>query len=79
MGKHKNRTTPLPFYVIRAASGGDKDAITDVLKHFSSYIVALSTKRLFDGHGNTYMCVDETLRAELENKLIQGIHRFKIA
>ena len=79
MSKRKNRTTPLPFYVVRAAASGDKDAIADVVKHFLAYIAALSTKRLFDEYGNTYMCVDETLRAELENKLVQGIHKFKIA
>jgi len=80
MSKHrKNKTQPLPFYVIAAAVNGDKEAITDVVKHFSGYIAALSTRRLHDEYGNIYMCVDETLRAELTNKLIEGIHKFKIA
>ena len=79
MSKHKNRVVPLPFYVIAAAVSGDNDAIADVVKHFSGYIAALSTRRLYDEYGNSYMCVDETLRSELTSKLVQGIHKFKIA
>ena len=79
MKKCKSEVTPLPFYVIQAAVNGDEDAIEDVLKHFSGYIAALSSKWLYDEYGNAYMCVDETLRAELTSKLIQGIHKFKIA
>ena len=79
MSKHKNRVAPLPFYVIAAAVRGDNDAIADMVKHFSGYIAALSTRRLYDEYGNSYMCVDETTRAELTNKLIQGIHKFKVA
>ena len=79
MSKRKNRATPLPFYVIAAAVQGDKDAIADVVKHFSGYIAALSTRRLYDEYGNSYMCVDETLRSELTSKLVQGIHKFKVA
>jgi len=77
--RKKSKVQPLPFYVIAAAVSGDKEAITDVVQHFSGYIAALSTKRLYDEYGNTYMCVDETVRAELINKLIEGIHKFKIA
>jgi hypothetical protein len=79
MSKRKNKRPLLPFYVIQAAVNGDGDAIKDVLKHFEGYIASLSTMRLHDDFGNTYMCVDETLRAELTSKLVQGIHRFKVA
>jgi hypothetical protein len=79
MSKRKSNVALLPFYVIRAAAGGDRDAIADVVKHFSGYIAALSTKRLYDEYGNSYMCVDETLRSELTSKLVQGIHKFKVA
>jgi len=79
MSKRKNRVAPLPFYVITAAVQGDMDAIADVIQHFSGYIAALSTRRLYDEYGNTYMCVDENIRTELTDKLIHGIHKFKIA
>ena len=78
MSIRRNKVQPLSFYVIAAAVRGDRDAMTDVVKHFSGYIAALSTRRLYDEYGNTYVCVDENIRAELTNKLIQGIHRFKV-
>jgi hypothetical protein len=78
--KHKKYHKPLlPFYVIKAASEGDPDALAAVLKHFEGYIAALATRRLFDEYGNTYLCVDENLRAELNGKLVQGIQKFKAA
>jgi hypothetical protein len=76
---NKNRKPLLPFYVIKAAAGGDADAIADVLKHFEGYIAALSTMRLYDENGHALTCVDETMRGELENKLIAGIGKFKPA
>ena len=79
MNKRRSKKEPLPFYVIRAAAGGDVDAIAAVVKHFEGYIAALSTRRLYDDYGNSYMCVDETIRAELENRLRQGIHKFEVA
>jgi len=69
----------LPFPVIVAASGGDIDAINTVLKHYEGYIVALSTRRLFDEYGNTHLFVDDELRRELETRLIAKILTFKVA
>jgi hypothetical protein len=77
--RNKSKRPLLPFYVIKAASGGDTDAIAAVLKHFEGYIAALSTRRLYDENGHALLCVDETMRGELENKLIAGIGKFKIA
>ncbi|MFP3153919.1 helix-turn-helix domain-containing protein [Lachnospiraceae bacterium ZAX-1] len=79
MSKRNGNKPLLPFYVIKATADGDTDAIATVLEHFDGYIAALSTKRLYDEYGNSYMCVDESLRAELNSKLVQGIHRFKVA
>jgi len=78
MSKRKNKNPLLPFYVISAAMNGDREAIQAVVKHYEGYIAALAMRRLRDDYGNAYMCVDETLRAELTSKLIQGIHKFKI-
>ena len=77
------RTTPryklLPFATIQAATQGDPDAIAAVLHHYEGYIAKLSTRRLFDEYGNTYLCVDEALRRRLEIKLITGILAFQAA
>ena len=46
--RKSNNKSLLPFPVIAAASGGDIDAINKVLKHYEGYIIALSTRRLYD-------------------------------
>ena len=47
--------------------------------YHEGYIAKLSTRCLFDEYGNTYRCVDETLRRRLEIKLISGLLAFKAA
>ena len=60
----------LPFHIIEAASAGDIEAIQVVLKHYESYIRALSIRKMFDESGHVHYCVDETLRQRLEMRLI---------
>lgn len=69
----------LPSTVIQAATQGDPDSVAAVLRHYEGYIAKLSTRRLYDEHGNAYLCVDETLRARLEIKLITGLLTFDAA
>ena len=69
----------LSFPVIAAASGGDIDAINKVLKHYEGYIIALSTRRLYDEYGNAHLFLDEELRRELETRLITKILTFRVA
>lgn len=63
----------LPYPVIVAAKRGDMDAINAVLKHFEGYIVAMSTRELFDEYGNSVKFLDYDLRRRLEIKLITAI------
>jgi len=77
--KQQKESRLLPFPVIVAASGGDIGAINIVLKHYEGYIIALSTKPLYDEHGNTHFFVDNELRRELETKLISKILSFDVA
>jgi len=80
MGKRKSaKSRLLPFPVIAAAASGDVDAINAVLKHYEGYIIALSTRRLYDEYGRSYLCVDEGLRRRLETKLITKILTFDVA
>lgn len=69
----------LPFPVIAAASGGDIGAINKVLKHYEGYIIALSTRRLYDEYGNTHLFLDGELRRILETRLITKILTFRVA
>ena len=74
----KNKTI-ISFPVIAAAANGDVDAINAVLKRYEGYIASLSTRRLYDDDGNSYMVVDEEMRRRLETKLITKILTFKVA
>lgn len=74
----KNKTI-ISFPVIAAAASGDVDAINAVLKYYEGYIASLSTRRLYDDDGNSYMVVDEEMRRRLETKLITKIITFKVA
>lgn len=75
----KPRYKLLPRDTIQAATQGEPDAVAAVLRHYEGYIAKLSTRRLFDEYGNTYLCVDEALRRRLEIKLISGLLAFKAA
>lgn len=79
MQKEKQQRRLLPIEVIRSASSGDVEAIQKVLKHYEGYIAKLATRKFYDEYGNSYYCVDETLRRRLETKLITKVLDFKIA
>jgi hypothetical protein len=68
----------LPFHTIKTAANGDVEAINKVLKHYEGYIIALSTKRLFDERGRAYIVVDDEMRRTLETKLITKILQFNL-
>lgn len=68
----------LPFHVIKAASEGNVEAITVVLRHYGKYIGKLSIRRLYDEYGQPHYCVDETLRRRLETRLIEKALSFQI-
>jgi len=74
--QHKD-VSPLPFFIIEDASAGDGDAVREVVNHYERYILALSTVRVYDDDGKIYTFVDETLRRELELKLITKLIGFK--
>ena len=64
--------------VIKAAASGDVEAINQVLKHYEGYILALSTRRLFDEDGRSYTAIDDDIRRTLETKLITKILQFDV-
>jgi hypothetical protein len=69
----------LPFPVIEAAANGDACAINHVLKHYEGYIDALSTRRLCDENGMTYLALDDEMCRTLETKLIVKVMQFDTA
>lgn len=71
-----NKTRLLPFPVIEAAANGDVDAINKVLKHYEGYIIALSTRRMFDENGKAHFVIDPEMRRTLETRLIVKVLQF---
>lgn len=63
----------LSFSTIEAATLGDSEAISAVLKHFARYIGRLSMRTFYDEYGNSYEYLDPYLQRRLENKLIAAI------
>jgi len=79
MNKAKGNPRLLPFPIIETAASGDITAINQVLKHYEGYIIALSTRPLFDEYGRPHFYVDEEMRRTLETKLILKILQFDTA
>lgn len=72
------RTALLPYPMIAAAVRGEPDAVNAVVRHYSGYIAALSTRTSYDAHGRPHSQVDEDLRRRLETKLIIAILSFDL-
>lgn len=72
------RAALLPYPVIAAAVRGEPDAVNTVIRHYSSYIAALSTRTSYDAHGYLHSCVDEELCHRLETKLMTVIPDFDL-
>lgn len=76
----KIRNNLLPFDVICSASNGDTDALNRVIRHYDGYIARLSMRQTYDEYGNFRWGVDEAMRRQLENKLVDAIvRRFRVA
>jgi len=70
----------LSFDVIQAAANGSSEALNKVIRHYDGYIARLSMQQIYDENGNPRWGVDEVMRRQLENKLIDAIvRRFKVA
>jgi len=69
----------LPFDTIKAATMGDIEAMSAVMRHFGGYIATLSVRPIRDEDGNEKYMVDEAIRRELEAKLAAAVLRFRVA
>ena len=63
------RAALLPYPIIAAAVRGEPDAVNTVIRHYSGYIAALSTRTSYDVHGCPYSYVDEELRRRLAHEV----------
>jgi len=75
--KERHGKKLLPLSTIEAATCGDADALRDVVRHYEGYILALSVVHLYAEDGTAFAFVDETLRRELELRLITKVVGFR--
>lgn len=67
----------MDYKTIINASHGDIDAINLVLDHFEQYTNKLALRFVISDLGNVQPYIDTQIKQQLENKLIQGILKFK--
>ena len=75
----QGRARRLPFRTIEAAASGDVEAINKVLRHYEGYIIALSTRRMYDDDGNPHIVIDGERRRTLETNLIVRVMQFDMS
>ena len=71
---HKGKDLP-PVWVIHAASGGDSEAMEQVLRYYDDYMSRLCTRTLYDKDGTPHVCVDTYMKRCLEIRLIRAVMR----
>ena len=77
MAKRRGSDPPggrlVPFDTIVAAIAGDRAALDDVVRHYEREIIALSSETIQDGEGMTWTQINEEMKRQIENKLIEGV------
>jgi len=68
----------MPFVMIVAASGGNEEAIQQILDFYDGYISKLSLRPLHDEFGNVYMVIDSELKGKIQAAIINMILNFEI-
>ena len=67
----------IPYHTILAAKGGDSEAMETILVHYEPLITKYATRRTHDEYGNSYVIVDEDMKARIVAELIfQIIYSF---
>ena len=74
----QNKTSFVTSRILKAVNG-ETDALDAVLRHYSSYICGQCTRPVKDTYGNEFLCVDESMRDQLEVKLrVSIVTAFKV-
>ena len=64
---HKGKDLP-PVLVIHAASGGDSEAMEQMLRYYDDYMSRLCTRTLYDKNGTPHVCVDVHMKRQRERE-----------
>ena len=69
---------PLDIVTVLKAVAGNDDCMRQIIEHYKPYLKELATTKEQDEFGNEIYCLDEMMRTQLENKLIESVLKFKI-
>lgn len=69
---------PLDIEIVLKGRDGDRESIIKIIEHFKPYLKELATELIVDKYGNKIYYLDETLRTQLENKLIKSVLKFEV-
>ena len=69
---------PVPYSVLEKAVAGDILAMQDVVSHYQGYIKSLSRQKYIDDLGVMHVVFDDTIRTELEARLMEKILAFDL-
>lgn len=69
---------PLEFEIIEGALKGDIECMHKVVDYYQPYLRKLATKELYDAEGKKYYVMDESVRCQLENKLMTSVLKFNL-
>ena len=72
------RASLIPYPVIAAAVEGNPEAVSRVVRHYSGYIAALSTRTSYGPDGYPRPRVDEEMRNRLQVRLITRTLAFHV-
>jgi len=67
------------FTLIFAATGGDVQAIEEILTHYDAYLSKKCLRILYDESGRIYLVVDEALKGLLTSELIYAMLNFEMS
>jgi hypothetical protein len=69
---------PLDLETILKAIHGDNDCMIKIIEHYKPYLKELATTTIQDELGNETYYLNETMRMQLENRLIKSVLKFKV-
>lgn len=68
----------LDYETVRLAVHGNRSAQEKLLKHYDSYINALSIVEYEDDEGTVHQYVDEDMKAEIQTKYLEALPKCKV-
>ncbi len=67
----------LTYELIKRATSGDREALSEILEHYDAYINALVAYETVGENGEVRRAIDEDMKAQVQLKLVEAIKKWK--